>query len=485
MPGAPVCIWTVRLLIMADNLRQKTYLSSFYVLIRQLVGIGLSFLSLIVFYRYLTPADFGIIAVGQGVWTFLGMIVVLGLDGYLIRLKELPHKDELDQLFTTLGVTVVFVYALVWFFAETVAIFSGSPPVADTLRVVGISYVCKQFGVIGRTVLERQMRFKEISVAELVSQIAYYVVAIPWVVFRRDYWGIIVGTVASNLFLGAYMFRAVPVAFTPHIDLQRIGIHLRSALAYQVTVCTWHLRDMLIPVLLARFGGVEVAGVVSATNQVVTKLTFFRSVIWRVSLSAMSSLQDDVERACRAIRKGMVLHVLLVGGLLSIASALLPLLVPMLGEKWGGVLKVYPVLAVVVLINSAFSLHVAALYGKGLNGSVNQFHIVNVLTVLVVSVLLLPGMKVDGYLIAECVTLASYSILWWRVAGTFGAVYYDVFVRLVLYLIPSLSASAFDSMLGSVLLLCASIVLLVADPRARRAITDSIVEVRGAIRPKR
>lgn len=470
---------------MTDNLRQKTYVSSFYVLVRQIVGIGLSFLSLIVFYRYLTPADFGVVAVGQGVWTFLGMIVVLGMDGYLIRLKSLPKQADLDQLFSVLCLTVLVVYGFVWFSAKAVAQFSESDAIEDTLRVVGISFIFKQLGVVGRTVLERQMRFKEISVAELVSQIAYYVVAIPWVIIRKDYWGIIAGTMVSNMLLGLYMLRAFPVTLTSRFDFKSVKGHLRSALAYQGTVCTWHLRDMLIPILLARFGGVEVAGVVNAANQIVTKLTFFRSVIWRVSLSALANLQDDTERTCRAVKKGMILHVLLVGGLLSFTSALLPALVPMLGEKWVGVLNVFPVVSLVVLVNSAFSLHVAALYGRGLNGKVNQFHIANVVLVLAGSALLLPQMQVSGYLIAECMALASYGLLWRHVASTVGKVAYGEFIRLVIYLSPSLFASTLNSIRDSILLLSISTLLLFMDPCARRVITESAVEVIGSLRARR
>ncbi|MCM8613609.1 oligosaccharide flippase family protein [Accumulibacter sp.] len=467
---------------MSDGLRQKILASSVYVVGRQILGIALSFLSLIVFYRYLTPAEFGIVAVAQGTWTFLGMIAVLGVDGYLIRLKALPDRSDLNALFSALIAVILLIYTGVFLSADLIAEFGNHADIGPVIRFVGISFIFKQFGLIGRTILEKEMRFRELSIIELVSQLAYYLVAIPWVMLGGSYWGIVAGTMVSTMITSIYTYAAHPLALQFRIDVQSLVINLKKSLSYQLTVCTWHLRDMLIPLILSRLGGVEVAGVVSAATQVVTKLTFFRSVIWRVSLSALANLQDDPERLCRAISKGVLYQVMFVGGILTFSAPLMPWIVPLLGEKWLGVLPIYPILALTVVTNSTFSMHVAALYGNGNNTQVNHFHIANVVTVIAITVFALPLLGTSGYLLGEILALFSYFILNRHVKTHFGTVSYGTAARLFAYSLPALLTPLVTSAPLAALAVLLTGLLTAADRNTRNAISASFSEVLGSLR---
>lgn len=462
---------------MSDGLRQKIFVSSIYVVGRQGLGIALSFLSLIVFYRYLTPAEFGIVAVAQGTWTFLGMIAVLGVDGYLIRLKTLPDRGELNALFSVLLAVILLLYTGVFLSADLIAQFGNHADIGPVIRIIGISFIFKQLGLIGRTVLEKEMRFRELSIIELVSQLAYYLIAIPWVMLGGSYWGIVAGTMVSTMITGIYTYAAHPLSIQFKIDVQSLVGNLKKSLSYQLTVCTWHLRDMLIPLLLSRLGGVEVAGVISAANQIVTKLTFFRSVIWKVSLSALANLQDDPERLCRAISKGVLYQVMFVGGILTFAAPLMPWIVSLLGDKWLGVLPIYPILAITIITNSAFSMHVAALYGNGKNSEVNHFHIANVITVIAITAITVPFLGTNGYLLGESVALFSYFILYRHVKSQFGTVSYRIAAKFLAYSFPALITTIITSPPLAIVATVLSGLLVALDSNTRNAVSASFSEI--------
>ncbi|EKD52303.1 MAG: hypothetical protein ACD_62C00065G0002 [uncultured bacterium] len=408
------------------GLRHKVIKGGAYLAGRQLVGMLLSMVSMVIIFRYLGPKDFGLLSVTQGIWFFVGSVASLGLDVFLIREKESLREEEIRQIFTLIVLVFLFAYLTIWILSPFISIWLGNVILEPLLKLAGVVYLLKQIGLVSQALLDRSLEFRKVSLVELASQIIYYVGAIPLVIAGWTYWGVMAGLIISTGFMTLYLIRLHSIHPVVCFHMPFVKRALKYGLGYQFAVWTWQIRDFAVPVVIAKIAGLEAAGIVSATNQLINRVSFLRGVVWRISIAAFAKIYDDIERMLRAIQKGMVYQALLLGVMFVGVAMVLPWVHLILGPKWIAVAGVYPFLATGILMNAVFSLQCSALFAKGFNHNVNKFHIANITILLAASFFIIPRLGLWGYCIAELMALLSYVVLHNEVIRNLGKPTYGI-----------------------------------------------------------
>lgn len=415
----------------SDGLKCKVIKGGAYLAGRQLVGMLLSLVSMVIIFRYLGPKAFGLLSVTQGIWFFVGSVASLGLDVFLVREKDSLQEEEIRQVFTLIILLFLFAYLAVWVFSPFVSVWIGNVELEPLLKLAGVVYLLKQIGLVSQALLDRSMEFKKVSLIELASQIIYYLGAIPLVIAGWSYWGVMVGLIISTAFMTLYLIAIHSIRPAVHFHMPFAKRALNYGLGYQFAVWTWQIRDFAVPVVIAKIAGLEAAGIVGATTQLINRVSFLRGVVWRISIAAFAKIYDDIDRMLRAIRRGMVYQSLLLGVMFVGVAMVIPWVHLILGPKWIAVARVYPFLAIGILVNAVFSLQCSALFAKGFNHDVNKFHIVNIIILLGASFLMVPYWGVWGYCVAELIALVSYFVLHLEVMRNLGKpTYGKVFIVL-------------------------------------------------------
>jgi PST family polysaccharide transporter len=252
---------------------------------------------------------------------------------------------------------------------------------------------------------------------------------------------------------------------------------LRYGLGYASSIWTWQLRDLVNPLIVGRFLGVEGVALVALAVRMVDAASFVKAATWRLSLPALARLQAEPARLVAAVRDGMRVQIFALSPILLALVLVVPALVPWIfGVQWLGVRPLIPLVAAGTLANAMFNLHSAALYARGENFAVTRFHAIFVLAFAAATYRLVPFLSVGGYGLAELVAMPAYLAVFLsfkRATGVPASQKVELFVGATV--IVALAGSAWNPWwlaLG---------VAPLAVPAVRRALAESTGSLRAAL----
>jgi len=448
--------------------------------VREIVGIALSLLATVFIFRKVGPVAYGYVGVGLALSGFLTGIGSLGLNVYLIRKSDLD-EDGPRQLLTMLIASATVISVALWFSAPLVELWAGKRGLTPLVHVVAIAIFFKLISLVSTALLERELKFGLAAAIDFGSLIVYYAVVLPLVFAGWSYMGIWIGNAVQVIVATAAFFIARPVRPTIRLSRTFVRDALSFGVAYQGSVWVYSLRDLAAPLLLPRLASMEALGLVTAATQLVQRMGFFKTVVWRLSISGFAKLQDDTEALARSITEGMLFQVVLLGGGLSLFASVGSWAIPLVfTDKWGGVATVFPFLAAAALINGVFTLHSSALFARGKVWAVTKYHIVFVLLLWGSSAALIPVLGVWGYAGAEIVAMGSYVYLAFLTRDDIGSIPYgSVLVTLPLVLLPLFAGPWLPAVWAVVLwFVCAGFAVVLV-PRVRVVLRETVGVLRG------
>lgn len=139
--------------------------------------------------RMLTPDDFGIIAT-LAIFTALSNVLVdSGFSAALIRRSQNTNSEYSAAFIFNVALSVVL-YIILWIFSGDLAEYFDIPQLNPLSRFVFVGIIINSFGIIPNIILTREMRFREISVANLTSATVSAVITIVLVFVGYTYWAI-------------------------------------------------------------------------------------------------------------------------------------------------------------------------------------------------------------------------------------------------------------------------------------------------------
>lgn len=398
---------------MTSTLESKALSGGVILVVRQLFGIALSLIGMLVSTRLLGPHKYGQFVIVAGLTGYALNVGKLGLDVYLIR-----HQGELDQ--NQVGVTQALYLVIGVIFA--VSIFSLGPVVAWWYKD---PFLCNLFwayavitpltlmSAVPIALLDRQLSYKQAALIELVGQLLYVVLSVCIVWATQSVWGVLIGIFAQalvTLILGTYLSQ---MQFRPRWIASEARAQVRYGLGYSTSMWIWQARDLVNPLLVGKLLGAEAAAFVAMALRLAGLVGFAKAAVWRVYMSYLARLADDRAKMREAIETGLSHQVLITGVSFIAFFAIAPDLIQgLMGPKWMPVLQVFPYIAAGVIVNSGFSLYSSALYIIGKNHDVSLFHTLHILLFVSSAWVLLSKLdSISGYGWAEIAAFLSYFLV--------------------------------------------------------------------------
>jgi len=156
----------------------------------------LTWASTLIVARLLMPEDYGIVGMAT---VYLGLITLLsefGVGTAVVTLRELSPDQlaQLNGLAILLGFTGLVVSCLA---AVPLGIFFASPRLPWVVIVMSTTFVISSFRSVPSALLQKDLRFKLLSVIEGSRAVALAIVTVlaAWMGFR--YWTLVIGSVAG------------------------------------------------------------------------------------------------------------------------------------------------------------------------------------------------------------------------------------------------------------------------------------------------
>jgi hypothetical protein len=186
-------------------LKQKTVSGLGWSMAGSIGKQGLQFAISIVLARLLTPEDFGLIGM---IVVFIGIANLfsdLGLGSALIQMKSLEEKHLSSVYWLNLGVgfllTVMFMII-----APLIANFYDEPQLESMVRYISVVFFIGAMSIVQKNLFFRSMRFKMLSVVEILAILIAGIIAISLAFSGFGVWSLVAQLVSFTALTTAFLW---------------------------------------------------------------------------------------------------------------------------------------------------------------------------------------------------------------------------------------------------------------------------------------
>jgi O-antigen/teichoic acid export membrane protein len=271
---------------------------------------GLSLLSLVVFARLLSAAEFGVVAVALAIVQVLTVPVELTFHDALIQRAELSPM-HVNAAFTSSLVLGCALCAGCWLLGGRVELWVGQPEVGEVLRWMSLSLIGSGFGSVLVAMQRRKLEYRSLAIRSVIGRGGSAVVALSMAFLGYGVWSLVAQQVllvclaAALLWLLADERPRLAWAWQPTRELLRFGIFSTS---FQLLVI---LVSRVYMVLVGSYLGAESAGLLSLSFRGVDMLRDLLSgAVSQIAMPLFSRLRETRDQLFDAYERSTELTTL-------------------------------------------------------------------------------------------------------------------------------------------------------------------------------
>lgn len=163
-----------------------------------MIAFVLSFLSVIVVSRVLTPEEIGVFSVSVAVLGMAHILREFGVGQYLIQAQSVGLQER-RAAFTVSILTAWALAALLFFARHPLAVFYGHHGVAEVLALLAFNFLIMPFGTPLLSMMRRDLQFGRIAIGQISGAVAHASVTIGAALMGESYLSMAWGAIASHV----------------------------------------------------------------------------------------------------------------------------------------------------------------------------------------------------------------------------------------------------------------------------------------------
>lgn len=285
--------------------------------------------------RFLTPADYGLLAMATIFLGLLLMVADVGIGPGLVQKAELGER-ELRQAF---GIVLLFHLALATalsVFSPLIAAFFEEPRLILIIRVLSLQFVIGAFAIIPDAVLQRKFEFRKRSLLDLAATVTGSLLTLTIAVAGGGVWALVVGSVATQAFKTVGVNLLTRCLKWPVFSLSGTRQLLTAGGQVTLSQIIWSVFVQADAFIAGKWLGKEVLGYYSLSMHLASLPTQrISALISQVAFPAFSRIQHDVPKVAANTLLGVRMLSLVTFPVLWGMSSVAPEIVKaILGLKW-------------------------------------------------------------------------------------------------------------------------------------------------------
>ncbi|SIT84921.1 lipopolysaccharide biosynthesis protein [Pontibacter indicus] len=298
--------------------------------------------------RLLAPEAFGLVALSAVILRFGYYFANLGLNQAIIQKEELT-TENIRAAFTSSALLGAVFTVLAWALAPYATLIFDMPEVVPIVRVMALAFVIGGVSATATSLLQRNMRFKELSIVETASYVVSYLgvgILLAWLDF--GVWSLVYASLVQQLLvaIGAH-------AMARHNVLPVVRWEAyRALLAYgsKMSVISFFefIYSELATLLIGRVFGAFKLGIYNRAFMLVNLPMYnLTRTVSRVVFPSFSKLQSETATLAKVyLSSTTLLATIIIPVCLGIMVAAPEIVHVLLGDQW---LEAIPVLQVLSL----------------------------------------------------------------------------------------------------------------------------------------
>ena len=326
----------------------------------------ISFVSIMIIARLLTPEEIGVYAVAGTAAVLATELSSFGVVQFLIREKSI-HEDKVRSV---LGMAIVVSWGLgiiLVLSAPYIALFYDKPAIKVILWILSLSFFMAPFLGVPVGLWKRGLQFHQIAMLSFVGQTVTSGSVIVLALLGFSYYGLAIGQIAGNIvrLLLTIYFRPEGTVWIPKFTLLRSMAHFGfyTSLTNIFSRSTESIPDLVIGKMgtMADVGHFSRGfGAILFLNKII--ISAIRPIILPHLAEVKRSGGSVVDAYLRSVNLllAFTLPVFAVAG-----SASYPMIIALFGDQWVTAVPITSILAIWVMLVSAHSFSASAFIVSG------------------------------------------------------------------------------------------------------------------------
>lgn len=235
-----------------NNISSQLLKGGTWVTMSRLIVNGLGALSTFVLAWELSPADFGLVAIGTTVLAILTSFTEISLTEALIQLKS-PTDAHLSSAWTLNALRSTLLCLITWLFAWPVAQLMGDPRLFAVLLAMGATLFISGLASPRLAMAQRDLVFWQDFTVSVGQKFAGFAFAVALAILLHSYWALVIGAAVSQVANVAVSYVVAP--FRPRVLFK----HARELFSFSgwlsasqvINTLNWRFDQLLVGKLLS------------------------------------------------------------------------------------------------------------------------------------------------------------------------------------------------------------------------------------------
>jgi len=410
----------------------------------------LGFISTLILARLLTPRDYGIVAIGMLVISFLEILTVLGGDRYLISKPNVDSEDY-DTAWSIRLIQFIFISAILWVFSSSMSVFFQEAQIDAVIKVLSVGVFITAFENVGIVKFKRDLQFSQLFRFGIFQKSIGFFVTVFLAFTMRNYWAMIIGFVFLRL--AGTVLSYIISDYRPKFTFLRIKQQWSFSQWILLGNCAVYFRNKADQLIISKFFGASSLGnynmAVDISNMPTTELT---SPIFQAVFSGFGKLvtkPKELEIAYLKFLGALACVILPIAfGLASVADNAVILL---LGPKW---VSTIPLIQLLSIMSIPMAYSMSAIDFLTINNLVKKVCIVDwVIVSLLLPLLIITSIYGTLQQVALVRTLFSFGsvcLYFYVIKINIGINLVSVFMAIFRPVISAITMAFFLNYLGNI-----------------------------------
>ncbi len=334
-----------------------------------------SWMSTILVARWLSPDDYGVVAVSGAFIVVLTVVTDLGLTSGLINKKEISRNEINGVFWLSLALACGLTGAIVAV-APFVEDLFDMDELAEVMIASSSVIVISSLRCVPTALVMRDLNYKYRALVDMAAQFAQVCTALPLAYFGYGPWSLVLSAIVMQL--------VTTLAYVPQIrDVGRCAIvwrEIKDTVAYgtkvMVSNATSTLNQMMPTVFIGYVLGQKPVGEYSMADQLSQiPLSKVGAIFNRILFPAASRIKDDVPRSRELFfNLHRVLLMCIYPVLVGTAWVADDLVLLLFTEKWSSIVPILQGLCVLYLLRASAMIMIPMLSGMGMADGIVRYN---------------------------------------------------------------------------------------------------------------
>jgi teichuronic acid exporter len=156
--------------------------------------------------RLLSPADYGLVGISAAVNGIAGIFFNFGLSSAIIQADELDNK-QLSTVFYFNQIIAGLLWLILFLGSSAIGNFYKIEQIANILIITSLAFVINGAAMVPNALLAKAMRFKELSIISLISNLMSGIIGVIFALKDFGVWSLVIQQLSNSCFsmIGFYI----------------------------------------------------------------------------------------------------------------------------------------------------------------------------------------------------------------------------------------------------------------------------------------